>query len=91
MKTSTRIIDYRLKGCMEGGFSKITSSGRSKRNIPLPAFQNELVRRINEYTYKPSTHYESGGCRLPIEMWITKKGRAVSAPEESGNRIRVWE
>jgi hypothetical protein len=27
MKISTRIIDYRLKGGMEGGFSKITSSG----------------------------------------------------------------
>jgi hypothetical protein len=24
MKTSTRIIDYYLKGWMEGGFSKIT-------------------------------------------------------------------
>jgi len=28
MKTSTRIIDYHLKGCMKGGFLKITLSGR---------------------------------------------------------------
>jgi hypothetical protein len=27
METSIRIIDYHLKGCMEGGFSKITTSG----------------------------------------------------------------
>jgi hypothetical protein len=31
METSTRIIDYDLKYCIEGGFSKITTSGR---NIP---------------------------------------------------------
>jgi hypothetical protein len=28
MNTSTRIIDYYLKGCIEEGFLKITLSGR---------------------------------------------------------------
>jgi hypothetical protein len=31
---------------------KINVSGRSKRNIPLTFFQNELMRRNNEFTYK---------------------------------------
>jgi len=31
---------------------KITLSGRSKRNIPLPVFQKEPMGRINEFTYK---------------------------------------
>jgi len=30
MKTSTRIIDYYLKGCTEEGFLKITLSGRKR-------------------------------------------------------------
>jgi hypothetical protein len=33
METSTRIIDYCLKGCMEGGFSKMKSTGRTKQCI----------------------------------------------------------
>jgi len=41
-----------LKGCMVGGFFKITLSGRSKRNIPLPIFKNEPIGRSDEYTYK---------------------------------------
>jgi hypothetical protein len=28
METSTGIIDYHLKGCIEGGFLKINISGR---------------------------------------------------------------
>jgi hypothetical protein len=34
METSIRIVDYRLKGCMEGGFSKITSSGETVEKVP---------------------------------------------------------
>jgi len=52
MKTSTGIVDYRSKGCMERGFLKISLSGRSKRNIPLPIFKNEPMGRKNEYTYE---------------------------------------
>jgi hypothetical protein len=52
METSIRIIDYQLKERIEGQNSKITTSGRSKRNIPLTFFQNELMRRNNEFTYK---------------------------------------
>jgi hypothetical protein len=33
METSTGIIDYHLKGCMEGGFLKITTTGRSQALI----------------------------------------------------------
>jgi hypothetical protein len=52
METSTRIIDYQLKGCIVEQKWTINVSGRSKRNIPLTFFQNELVRRNNEFTYK---------------------------------------
>jgi hypothetical protein len=51
MQTSTGIIDYYLKCCIEGGFSKITTAGRSpqekkefatdyfgKGSYPLPIF-----------------------------------------------------
>jgi len=51
MKTSTRIIDYHLKERIEGENSKITSTGRSKRNIPLAIFKNEPMGRNNKYTY----------------------------------------
>jgi hypothetical protein len=30
------------------------TSGRSKRNIPLPIFKNEPMGRNNEYTYYSS-------------------------------------
>jgi len=33
MKTSTRIIDDDLKGCMEGGFYEITITGKNPRNF----------------------------------------------------------
>jgi hypothetical protein len=33
MKTSTRIIDYHLKGCMEGGFLKITGPSNSASQL----------------------------------------------------------
>jgi hypothetical protein len=36
---------------MEARSSKMKSSGRSKRNIPLPIFKNEPMGRINEFTY----------------------------------------
>jgi len=45
-------VYYYLKCCMETGFSKMRTSGRSKRNIPLTFFQNELMRRNNEFTYE---------------------------------------
>jgi hypothetical protein len=41
-----------LKERIEGQNSKITLSGRSKRNIPLPIFKNEPMGKNNEYTYK---------------------------------------
>jgi hypothetical protein len=34
METSTGIIDYHLKGCMEGGFLKITSTGETVEKVP---------------------------------------------------------
>jgi hypothetical protein len=44
--------DYRLKSGMAIWILALMSSGRSKRNIPLTFFQNELMRRNNEFTYK---------------------------------------
>jgi hypothetical protein len=51
METSTTIIDYHLKELIEGQNSKITLSGRSKRNIPLPIFKNEPMGRTNDFTW----------------------------------------
>jgi len=42
--------------------------GRSKRNIPLPVFQNEPMGRINEFTYKSLLNYDILGCGLRVEI-----------------------
>jgi hypothetical protein len=44
-------VDYHSKERIEGQNSKITLSGRSKRNIPLPIFKNEPMAKITN-TYK---------------------------------------
>jgi hypothetical protein len=38
METSIRIIDYHLEECIEGQNSKITLSGRTKRNFIFKIF-----------------------------------------------------
>jgi hypothetical protein len=45
-------IDCYLKGCILERKWKNKITGRSKRNIPLPVFQNEPKGKIIEYTYK---------------------------------------
>jgi len=37
---------------MDEVYADLKSSGRSKRNIPLPIFKNEPMGRNNEFTYK---------------------------------------
>jgi len=45
------VSDYRVKcGIWEQKLKSMTS-GSTKRNFPLPIFQNEPMGRINEYTY----------------------------------------
>jgi hypothetical protein len=42
----------KVKSCIMVETYQATTSGRSKRNIPLTFFQNELMRRNNEFTYE---------------------------------------
>jgi len=49
---ATQIGDFRMKCCTLVENAKNNISGRSKRNIPLPVFQNEPKGIIIEYTYK---------------------------------------
>jgi hypothetical protein len=49
-----RDIDFHLKYCILEGNLKLTTSERSKRNMPLPIFKNEPMGRNNEYTYNSS-------------------------------------
>jgi hypothetical protein len=44
--------DYRLESSMFYKNVRLQSSGRSKRNIPLPIFKNEPMGKNNEYTCK---------------------------------------
>jgi hypothetical protein len=37
------------------------TSGRSKRNIPLPIFKNEPMGRNNEYTYESTVLDDAEG------------------------------
>jgi hypothetical protein len=46
--------DYCLKSGIKIWILALRISGRSKRNIPLPVFQNEPKRIIIEYTYLSS-------------------------------------
>jgi len=48
------LIDFDLKHCIKTETFKNLTSGRSKRNIPLPILKNEPMGRIDEYTYKSS-------------------------------------
>jgi len=43
MKTSTRIIDYHLKVCMEGGILKNTLSGSNVARLPPVCLKNRQV------------------------------------------------
>jgi hypothetical protein len=45
-------IYFRLKCGMERQGKKNNSTGRNKRNIPLPVFQNEPKGKIIDFTYK---------------------------------------
>jgi hypothetical protein len=58
---------------MEVEKSKNNISGRSKRNFPLPIFQNEPMGRINEHTYESSRLMKSLKKRLRVEMFNRKK------------------
>jgi len=42
----------KVKSCIMVETYQATTSGRSKPNIPLTFFQNELMRRNNEFTYE---------------------------------------
>ena len=46
-----RDIDFHLKYCFSQGNLKLATSGRSKRNIPLPIFKNEPISSGDEYIY----------------------------------------
>jgi hypothetical protein len=44
--------DFHLYYCIVEQKCKNNITGRNKRNIPLTFFQNELMRRNNEFTYE---------------------------------------
>ncbi len=46
-----RIIDYHLKERIEGQNSKISLSGRTKRNFRFEIFRSWLIEKFGEYTY----------------------------------------
>jgi hypothetical protein len=50
-----KVRDNKLKSSMLCQNVQLRTTGRSKRNFPLPIFQNEPMGRINEYTYNSST------------------------------------
>jgi hypothetical protein len=57
-------------------------SGRSKRNIPLPIFKNELVGRNNGYSYLSAIH------RAVAQMMLaTEKYKKSEASIERAARI----
>jgi len=58
-------------------------TGSTKRNFPLPIFQNEPMGRINEYTYSAMASW-SESWWLPKET--NKKGRAHFWP-----RLALWQ
>jgi len=53
---------------MDKVYTGLKSTGRNKRNFPLPIFKNEPMGRINEFTYKSLLNYEILGCGLRVEI-----------------------
>jgi hypothetical protein len=49
LKNKKTIEDYRYKSSTLSQNVRLWTTGRNRRNSPLPIFQNELVGRINEY------------------------------------------
>ena len=77
-----KFINYGLKSALLRQIVLSTTSGRNKRNSPLPIFKNEPIGRINEYTYYSAMEKWSGSWWLPKE--INKKGRAIFDPQRDG-------
>jgi len=54
-------VDYDLKYCMETRFSKIRTSGSTKRNFSFEIFRSRLIEKFGEYTYLSLVRDDSEG------------------------------